>query len=218
MRKNDMILRTSFGVRLCHWVMVVCFFLVAATGLSWLFPSFSWLGGVLGTPQMARALHPFLGILVFLFLIYLFVHLVGSNLYQRNDLIWAKNVAKVLRNEHAENLRVGRYNLGQKFLFWGIMGLICALLLTGLMIWRAYFAQYFPIPLLRLALLAHSLAGLALILLVIGHIYLAIWVRGSITGMITGYVSRAWAKTHHDGWYAEVVAREDRDDLNARSK
>ena len=59
-----------------------------------------------------------------------------------------------------------------------------------------------------LAILAHSVAGIGLILLIVGHIYLAIWVRGSITGMVTGYVSRAWARQHHDRWYGEVKAKE----------
>ena len=74
--------------------------------------------------------------------------------------------------------------------------------------WRAYFAEFFPIPVLRLAILAHSVAGIGLILLILGHIYLAIWVRGSITGMVTGYVSRAWVRQHHDRWYDELVAKD----------
>ncbi|MNJ03464.1 Formate dehydrogenase, cytochrome b556(fdo) subunit [compost metagenome] len=53
-------------------------------------------------------------------------------------------------------------------------------------------------------MLIHALAGIALILLIIGHAYLAFWVKGSIRGMLTGYVSRAWAKTHHDRWYRQI--------------
>ena len=92
-------------------------------------------------------------------------------------------------------------------MFWGIMGLICALLLTGLVIWRAYFAHLFPIPVLRVALLLHAVAGVGLMLLIIGHIYLAFWVKGSIRGMVTGYVSHAWARAHHDRWHEEISAK-----------
>lgn len=42
------------------------------------------------------------------------------------------------------------------------------------------------------------------------HIYMAFWVKGSITGMIEGRVSRRWAKKHHPRWYREVEAQEDK--------
>ncbi|MNE87055.1 Formate dehydrogenase, cytochrome b556(fdo) subunit [compost metagenome] len=71
------------------------------------------------------------------------------------------------------------------------MGLISLLLLSGVVIWRPYFAPLFSIPAIRIGLLVHALAGIALILLIIGHAYLAFWVKGSIRGMVTGYLSRA---------------------------
>ncbi len=205
MDTQNLILRTKFMDRLCHWTMVACFFLVALSGISWFFPSLNWLGYVLGPPQMARLLHPFLGITVFVLLRCMCVRFVHHNLFVRTDITWFRHIVDVLMNKHGEKLQIGKYNAGQKILFWGIMSLISLLLVSGLIIWRAYFAMYFPIPVVRLALLAHSVAGLGLILLVLGHIYMGIWVRGSIGGMITGYVSRAWARQHHDRWYEEEV-------------
>lgn len=206
-RKSDRILRTKFAERLCHWMIVLCFFLAATSGLSWFFPTFSWLSGFLGTPQMARVLHPFLGIAVFVGLCFMFVRFVKYNLPARTDAIWFRNIRGVVMNRHDQPLQIGKYNAGQKVLFWAIMGSILVLLVSGLIMWRAYFAELFPIPVLRLAILAHSVAGIALILLILGHIYLAIWVRGSISGMVTGYVSKAWARQHHDRWAAELEAR-----------
>ncbi|MCX2561343.1 formate dehydrogenase subunit gamma [Acetobacter farinalis] len=206
MDTKNLILRTKFVDRMCHWTMVACFFLVAMSGLSWFFPSLNWLSGVLGTPQLARMLHPFLGTVVFVLLVCMFFRFVHYNMPARTDVTWFRNIADVLMNRHTKPLGIGKYNAGQKILFWCIMALISALFATGVVAWRPYFAGYFPIPAIRLALLAHSLAGLGLILLVIGHIYMGIWVRGSITGMLTGYVSRAWAKQHHDRWYAEEIA------------
>ena len=207
MKKDRMILRTPLPDRLCHWAMVACFFLVAMSGLSWLFPSLNWLNGVFGTPQMARLLHPFFGIVVFVALVYLFIRFVKYNLPEKEDRLWLENVKSVVSGDHSKPLHIGKYNAGQKFMFWGIMGLICALLLTGLVIWRAYFAHLFPIPVLRVALLLHAVAGVGLMLLIIGHIYLAFWVKGSIRGMVTGYVSHAWAKAHHDRWHAQISAK-----------
>lgn len=215
--KSDRILRTRFPERLCHWMIVFCFFLAATSGLSWFFPTFSWLSAFLGTPQMARVLHPFLGVAVFFGLCYMFVKFVKYNLPARTDGIWFRNVKNVILNRHGEPLKIGKYNAGQKVLFWLIMLSILVLLVSGLIMWRAYFAEFFPIPVIRLAILAHSVAGIGLILLIAGHIYLAIWVRGAVSGMVTGYVSRAWVRQHHDRWYAELQAKERAAEQNAKS-
>ncbi|MDR0259798.1 MAG: formate dehydrogenase subunit gamma [Comamonas sp.] len=207
MRKDREILRTPLADRLCHWAMVLCFFLVALSGLSWVFPSLNWLGNVFGTPQLARLLHPFFGIVVFVALVYLFIRFVKYNLFEKEDRIWVENVQSVVAGDHSKPLRIGKYNAGQKFLFWGIMTLISLLLLSGLVIWRAYFAHLFPIPMLRVALLLHAVAGVSLMLLIIGHIYLAFWVKGSIRGMVTGYVSHAWARAHHDRWHEQISTK-----------
>lgn len=210
MNKDRLILRTRFIDRASHWFMVICFFLVAMSGLSWFFPSLNWLNGVFGTPQLARILHPFFGVVVFVVLMFLFVRFVRYNLPEREDGIWFRNVKHVLAGDHSQPLRIGKYNAGQKVLFWGIMGLITLLMLSGVIIWRPWFADYFSIPLIRIALFTHALAGISLILLIIGHAYLAFWVKGSIRGMITGYVSRSWAKSHHDRWYQQINSKSEK--------
>lgn len=204
MNTDKLILRTRFIDRACHWFMVICFFAVALSGLSWFFPSFNGLNAVFGTPQLARILHPFFGVVVFVLLMFLFVRFVRYNLPEREDVQWFKNVRQVLAGKHDPALNIGKYNAGQKVLFWGIMGLITLLLISGVVIWRPWFAPLFSIPSIRIGLLLHAIAGIALILLIIGHAYLAFWVKGSIRGMLTGYVSRAWAKTHHDRWYRQI--------------
>ena len=156
---------------------------------------------------MARILHPFFGVVVFLLLMFLFIRFVRYNLPEPEDRLWFKNVPQVLAGKHEPQLQIGKYNAGQKVLFWGIMGLISLLLLSGVVIWRPYFAPLFSIPTIRIGLLVHALAGIGLILLVIGHAYLAFWVKGSIRGMVTGYVSHRWAKTHHDRWYRQISSK-----------
>ena len=54
----------------------------------------------------------------------------------------------------------------------------CVLLLaSGVVIWRPYFAPSFSIPLIRIALLVHSLAAVGLIIVIMVHIYAALWVK-----------------------------------------
>ena len=79
------------------------------------------------------------------------------------------------------------------------------LLLSGVVIWRAYFSHLFGIEVIRLSALAHALAAFVLILSIIVHIYAGIWIKGSIGAMLHGWVSRAWARKHHELWYREVT-------------
>ncbi|MGQ7169864.1 hypothetical protein ACUOCP_22575, partial [Escherichia sp. R-CC3] len=71
-----------------------------------------------------------------------------------------------------------------------------------------YFAQYFPMQVVRYSLLIHAAAGIILIHAILIHMYMAFWVKGSIKGMIEGKVSRRWAKKHHPRWYREIEKAE----------
>ncbi|MNG42144.1 Formate dehydrogenase, cytochrome b556(fdo) subunit [compost metagenome] len=62
----------------------------------------------------------------------------------------------------------------------------------------------FGIELIRLAAVAHAAAAFVLITSIIVHIYAGIWIKGSMGAMLTGKVSRAWARKHHPGWYKEI--------------
>ncbi|MFS6801673.1 formate dehydrogenase-N subunit gamma [Edwardsiella tarda] len=210
MSKNNLILRTRFIDRACHWTVVISFFLVALSGIALFFPTLQWLTETFGTPQMGRILHPFFGVLIFVTLLVMFFRFVKYNLFSRQDIPWFKGIVEVLKgNEHLV-ARVGKYNPGQKAMFWSIMSLILVLLVTGIIIWRPYFADLFPIPLVRYALLLHAIAAIVLIQAILVHIYMAFWVKGSIKGMIEGKVSRRWARKHHPRWLQEVEDQEAR--------
>ncbi len=57
----------------------------------------------------------------------------------------------------------------------------CLAELSGVIIWRPYFALPFSIPVIRFALMLHSLPAVALIVVIMVHIYAALWVKGTIT-------------------------------------
>ncbi|MCY1292910.1 Formate dehydrogenase, cytochrome b556(fdo) subunit [compost metagenome] len=108
-------------------------------------------------------------------------------------------------NNREENLpEVGRYNAGQKLLFWVLILCLLVLLTTGLVMWRQYFSHWFGIDVIRLASLLHAFAAFVLICSIIVHIYAGFWVKGSMGAMLTGWVSRGWARKHHGGWLKDV--------------
>ncbi|MDT3412198.1 formate dehydrogenase-N subunit gamma [Kosakonia cowanii] len=210
MSKSTTILRTKFFDRACHWTMVIAFFLVALSGIALFFPSLQWLTQTFGTPQMGRILHPFFGVGVFLLLMVMFVRFVHHNIPDKKDLPWLKGIVEVLKGNEHKVADVGKYNAGQKMMFWTIMSIISLLLASGVVIWRPWFAHFFPVALVRWCLLLHATSAIILLLAILVHIYMAFWVKGSITGMIEGRVSRRWAKKHHPRWYREVEAQEDK--------
>ncbi len=88
--------------------------------------------------------------------------------------------------------------------------LLVLLLVSGVIIWRPYFAPAFSIPVIRFALMLHSFAAVALIVVIMVHIYAALWVKGTITAMVEGWVTKTWAKKHHPRWYREVRQKQEK--------
>ncbi len=204
--KEKLIQRYTAPERINHWIVAVCFVLLTISGLAFFYPAFFWLTGVFGTPQLARIIHPFVGVVMFLAFARQFFRYWHHNILNKEDVKWMKSVGEVMKgNEVGE---VGRYNGGQKGMFWVMTACLILLLCTGFIAWRPYFAQYFPIPLIRLALLIHAASALALIASIIVHVYAALWVKGTIRAMVEGVVTHAWAKKHHPGWYKEVTGKD----------
>ncbi|MDE9550773.1 formate dehydrogenase cytochrome b556 subunit [Xenorhabdus bovienii] len=205
-KRNDIIIRHSPIERINHWAVVIVFLFTAISGLGFFFPSLNWMMSIFGTPQLSRILHPFVGSVMFFLFVFMFFRYFKHNLLDRDDIEWAKHVHNVLRNEEAGD--IGQYNLGQKGIYWSVSVCLILLLVSGIIIWRPYFAEYFPIPVIRMALLVHSLSAIGLILTIIVHAYAAFWVKGSVRAMVEGWVTRGWAKKHHPRWYREIVKEE----------
>lgn len=148
---KEKIIRHKPIARINHWAVVICFLFVAISGLGFFFPSLNWFMNILGTPQLSRLLHPFVGVVMFLLFVFMFFRYFKHNFINRDDIEWAKKIGKVMKNEEAGD--VGQYNFGQKGVYWVASICLFLLLLSGIVIWRPYFAEYFSIPVIRIALL-----------------------------------------------------------------
>ncbi|MDH2997936.1 formate dehydrogenase subunit gamma [Pasteurellaceae bacterium LFhippo2] len=199
------IIRHKLPARLSHWLLVLCFFTTGLSGLAFFFPDFSWIHEILGTPQLARFVHPFTGLVMFIAFLNMVRIYWRYNFPEKSDIPWALNIIEVLKgNEHAVSDN-GKYNLGQKMLFWTLCVAMFTLLITGIIMWRQYFSHNFSIPVLRIAILLHSAMAFMLFMGIIVHMYMAFWVKGSIRGMLHGWVTVRWAKKHHPRWYRDEV-------------
>ncbi|MFP3648322.1 cytochrome b/b6 domain-containing protein, partial [Paraburkholderia sp. SIMBA_054] len=84
------------------------------------------------------------------------------NYLDADDRQWLRQINDVLTNREDRLPEVGRYNAGQKLLFFVLVLCLLLLLLSGIVIWRAYFAFYFPIEVVRVAAVIHAVTAFVL--------------------------------------------------------
>ena len=200
--------RYTVGARINHWITATCLVLLALSGLALFHPTLFFLTNLFGGGQATRAIHPWIGVVLFFSFAGLFLRFWRLNLWKGADTTWLVRLREVLGNRDNEDpdlVEIGKYNAGQKVVFWGMSVLIVVLISSGLAIWDQYFADYTTIEQKRLAVLVHSLAAIVIICVWIVHVYAAIWVRGTINAMTRGRVTGGWAWRHHRKWLRDLV-------------
>ena len=197
--------RYEDGDRINHWAIALLFVLAALSGLSFFHPSLFFFSALFGGGPWTRILHPFIGAATFLAFVVLFAKVWRDNVLDDADRQWARRSGDMLRGDKSAMPPVGKYNAGQKGVFWLSATSLLMLLVTGIVFWRPWFAGYFPIGLIRMATLLHAVAAVVLILSIIVHVYAAIWVKGTVRAMTRGTVSEAWARQNHPLWHQEMT-------------
>jgi formate dehydrogenase subunit gamma len=188
--------------RAVHWVHAVAFFALLATGLALYLPV---LASMVGDRPLLKALH--LGT-AGLWLTALLALAAGGDRrrlrrtrrelerFTDDDLAW-------LRRRPA---RSGRFNAGQKIHAVLQSALAVLFVVTGALLYLGErdTALRFPgtIP-------VHDACTFAALILVAGHLYLALVhepTRPALRGMTTGRVDAAFAREHHAAWTREPDA------------
>lgn len=199
------LVRYTAPERANHWAVGICFILLALSGLAFFHPAFYPLSQLFGGAVWARILHPFIGILMAILFVSMYLRFWKLNIITQVDKEWLSRIKEMV-DGHDQNMpEAGKYNGGQKMMFWLAAVCMALLLVSGIVIWRAYFSGLFAIGLIRLSSLLHAAVAAFMIGLIIVHVYAAIWTKGTIRAMLYGTVSRAWAKQHHPAWFRQVV-------------
>ena len=201
--RRDTLVRYPAGVRTNHWLVAIAFVLAALSGLAFFHPALFWFTVFFGGGPWTRILHPFIG----LFMVVVFLRLASSvwddNRLRPADWQWLRQWRDVVNNREERLPEVGRYNGGQKLVFVVIVLCLLGLLVTGFLIWRAYFTL--PVGLVRLASVVHAICALVLICTILVHIYAGFWVKGSVHAMVRGTVTPGWAWKHHRAWFRQIT-------------
>ena len=203
-RHAGRIIRYTAGTRINHWIVAISFVLLALSGLALFHPAMFWLTNLFGGGPWTRILHPFIGCVMVAAFSLLCVQFWRDNRMQQRDWIWLRKIKDVVENREENLPDVGRYNAGQKLLFFTLVVCLIVLLLSGIVIWRVYFSAFFPIGVIRVGALLHAFFAFVLIVSIIVHVYAGIWVKGSIRAMTRGWVTPGWAWKHHRAWFREV--------------
>jgi formate dehydrogenase subunit gamma len=191
--------------RVNHWVVGMAFILLALSGLAFFHPYFWPLTALFGGGVWTRILHPWLGVLMALSFAAMFVRFRALNTMTETDWAWVRRVREMVDGDDHNMPEQGKYNGGQKLMFWGAVVCVALLFLSGILLWRAWFD--FPVGLVRLGAVIHAATAAVMIALITVHVYAAIWVKGTIRAMWYGTVTRAWARQHHRAWYRNVTGR-----------
>ena len=110
--------RYTASERINHWVVAITFILAALSGLALFHPAFFFLTHLFGGGTWTRILHPFIGVVMFLFFIVMAARFWRFNHITAADRQWMKRIGDVMRNRDEDLPELGKYNAGQKYLFW----------------------------------------------------------------------------------------------------
>jgi formate dehydrogenase subunit gamma len=199
------LVRFSVRERVVHWSVALAFLYAALTGLALWSPRMYWLAAVFGGGSTVQAWHPWGGLVFVLAFSLMFVAWRHQMPLDSDDKRWLRQAHRYAVNDEAGLPEAGRFNAGQKSLFWMQAVSAVLLLLSGIVLW-------WPAAMPRLAreaaVLIHPVAAVISIAGIIVHIYMGTAaVPEAFRGMIQGWVTPEWAASHHPKWFREMRRR-----------
>ncbi len=114
------------------------------------------------------------------------------NRFSPDDWKWLRS-----KDRRSGHIPVGKFNAGQKLNSAFTLGAILVMLTTGSIM---FFSSLFPDDIRTGATFVHDWLTLAIVVVLAGHIYMAMKDAEARVGMRTGAVSGDWARREHEMW------------------
>jgi formate dehydrogenase subunit gamma len=210
-RSGQKILRFKASERFSHWLTAASFVVLGLTGLNITFGKILLLpligpDAFADVSQAAKYVHDFTSFAFMAGLLLIVVIFFRDNLFEKVDLEWIKQGGGFIKNKHAPS---GRFNLGEKLVYWLSLAAGIAVSLSGLLLLFPFFGT--DIAGMQLVQVVHAVVAVLFVALILGHIYIGtLGMEGAFEAMGTGEVDLNWAKEHHDLWLAQQLANQDR--------
>lgn len=220
--------------RVQHWVLVICFVLLVVTGFPIKFADQAWAAWVvdrLGGLSVTRRIHRWAGAVLIAGFAYhvLYILVVAWGRRRKTGRSWGQvllDLPMVMRRQEwkalvpylgylllmrPERPPAGRFNLKEKFEYFGVFWGCTILGLTGVLLWaHAWTTHYLPGRALTVATVIHTLeAYLAVIHIGLIHLVGVIFAPGVFPGspaMFTGRTPTEELIEGHAGFLEEVQA------------
>lgn len=202
------VLRFDRIERTVHWVNASLFLILIVTGAALYFTP---LIALVGRRHLIEQVHLYVGLSL---PIPLLLGLAGSwgralrrdvgriNRWSDEDMRWLRGLVDTAsgRRQTAVRPRLGKFNPGQKLNAAFVAGGGLVMLGTG-----ALLRWYIPFPLSWRAgaTFVHNWLAFLFVIMILGHIALALSDREALRSMLRGWVSRAWALRHAPAWLDE---------------
>lgn len=203
------ITRFAWIDRFAHWLMAGSFIVLALTGLNLVIGRAVILpligeGGFGTLTAYGKLAHNYVGWAFMIGLALSFVLWVSRNLPRRRDLTWLSMGGGLLKK--GSHPPAGKFNAGQKLIFWSVTLGGIALSVTGFfLLFPAYAGtqadwQFYQI--------IHGVVSALLSAIILAHIYIgSVGMEGAFDAMGTGEVDLNWAKEHHSLWVEEMQGK-----------
>jgi formate dehydrogenase subunit gamma len=192
--------------RFAHWLTAISFILLGLSGLNLTFGK-SVLLPLIG-PQsftnvtmLGKLVHNYVSFAFVLGLVLMFVLWVKDNFPHPRDIIWLVKGGGLIGSAHPP---AGRFNFGQKLIFWSVILGGAAIAWSGYMLMFPF--QFGDVAAMQFAGTIHGLIALILIAIIIAHIYIgSLGMQGAFSAMGSGKVDANWAREHHSIWAEKVI-------------
>ena len=117
-----------------HWVVGISFILLALSGLAFFHPAFFPLTQLFGGPTWARIIHPYLGVLMAVSFLGLYLRFKHLNKMTPADKEWLAKAKNMVDGNDHDMPEQGKYNGGQKVMFWALVVCMALMTVSGLFI------------------------------------------------------------------------------------
>ncbi len=195
--------RYNLRERVVHWTVAISFLYLLLSGLALYSPRLYWISSLLGGGTNIRVWHPYAGAVFFLAVCIMTIQWRRCLWMYPEDWEWMRYTWSYISRGEAGVPESGRFNAGQKTLFWMQAFSGFMLLLSGVVLW---FPDKFSWKLRLLSILTHEVFAIASIGCIIVHLYMGLFATpGSLRAMVEGKVTEAWARAHHARWYRRVM-------------
>src|SRR6202030_4303931 len=129
---------------------------------------------------------------------------IKDNIPRQVDIDWVKQGGGFIKSKHAP---AGRFNAGEKLVFWFALGAGVAVIVSGYLLLFPFYLT--NIAGMQIAQVVHAVVAVLFVAVILAHIYIGtLGMEGAFEAMGTGEVDLNWAKEPHDLWLADKLAKE----------